>query len=170
VIRPQRWLRHALRRPGAVDRLLPPAVLDRIGQAIAAGETRHRGQIRVAVEAALPWSYLKRDAPVRERAEMLFAKLRVWDTDERNGVLVYVELADRGIEIVADRGVARAVERDAWAPVVAAMAARFAAGDFAGGLADGVERIGSLLAQHFPPRADAAQANELPDRPVVVGR
>lgn len=170
MIRPLRWLRHLLRRPRAVDRLLPPAALDRIEQAITTGETQHGGQIRVAVEAALPWSYLRRDAPVRQRAEMLFAKLRVWDTDERNGVLVYVELADRGIEIVADRGVARAIGRDAWAPVVAAMAARFAAGDFAGGLVEGVELTGRLLAQHFPPRGDAARANELPDRPVVVGR
>jgi uncharacterized membrane protein len=166
----RRWMRHLLRLPGAVNRALPPAALARIEQAIADGEASHRGEIRLAVEGALPASYLRRDAPVRERAEMLFAKLRVWDTDERNGVLIYVELADHGIEIVADRGVARAVPQDTWPPIVAAMAAQFRAGDFAGGIVAGVESTGRLLAQHFPAREGAANRNELPDRPVILGR
>lgn len=165
-----RWFRHALRWPGAVDRALPREALDRIERAIADGETRHRAEIRLAVEGELPWSYLKRDAPVRERADMLFAKLRVWDTDERNGVLIYVELADHGIEIVADRGVARVIANDAWVPVVTAMAERFRAHDFAGGMIVGVERIGALLAQHFPARGAEVNANELPNRPVILGR
>jgi uncharacterized membrane protein len=165
-----RWLRHALRSPRAVDRVLTPATLDRIEQAIAAGEASHRGEVRLAVEAALPWSYLKRDAPVRQRAEMLFAKLRVWDTEERNGVLVYVELADQGIEIVADRGAARAIDPAVWPPVVARMAERFRGDDFEGGLLAAIEEINRLLAQHFPPRAGGRDENELPNRPVVVGR
>jgi uncharacterized membrane protein len=165
-----RWFKHALRWPGTVDRALPNEALDRIERTIADGETRHRAEIRLAVEGALPWSYLKRDAPVRERAEMLFAKLRVWDTDERNGVLIYVELADHGIEIVADRGVARIIANDAWPSIVAAMAERFRANDFPGGMVAGVERVGALLAQHFPARAAEVNANELPNRPVILGR
>jgi len=165
-----RWIRHRLRSPRAVDRALPPAALDRIEKAIAAGETSHRGEIRIAVETSLPWSYLKRDAPVRQRADMLFAKLRVWDTDERNGVLIYVELADRGIEIVADRGVARVVPPEAWPPIVAAIGERFRAGDFAGGMVAGIEQVGRLLAQHFPAREGERNLNELPNRPVIVGR
>lgn len=164
-----RWMRHRL-RPRAVDRALPASALDRIEQAIAVGEERHRGEIRLAVEASLPWSYLKRDARVRERAEMLFAKLRVWDTDERNGVLVYVELADQGIEIVADRGVARAVPQEAWPPIVSSMAERFRAGDFEGGVVSGIEQVARLLAQHFPAREGGRNADELPNRPVVLGR
>jgi len=165
-----RWLKHASRTPRAVDRAFPPAVLTRIEQAIAAGEGRHRGEIRFAVEAALPWSYLKRDAPVRQRAEMLFAKLRIWDTDERNGVLIYVELADHGIEIVADRGLARVVPPQAWPPIVAQIAERFGAGDFEGGAVAGVEQVGQLLALHFPAREGGENRNELPNRPVVLGR
>ncbi|UCG96337.1 MAG: TPM domain-containing protein [Burkholderiales bacterium] len=165
-----RWIRHRLRAPRAVDRALPRAALDRIEKTIAAGELRHRGEIRLAVESSLPWSYLKRDAPVRERADMMFAKLRVWDTDERNGVLIYVELADHGIEIVADRGVARAVPPDAWPPIVAAMAERFRAADFEGGVVAGIEQIGRLLAQHFPAREGERNADELPNRPVILGR
>ena len=164
-----RWLKHRLRLPGAVNRALPPAALDRIEKAITAGEVTHRGEIRIAVEASLPGSYLRRSAPVRERAEMMFAKLRVWDTDERNGVLIYVELADHGIEIVADRGVARVVPPDAWPPIVALMVGCFRVNDFEGGMIAGIERVDRLLAQHFPASGGERNVNELPNRPVIVG-
>jgi uncharacterized membrane protein len=162
-----RWMRHWLRSPRAVERALPAKSLERIEQAIAQGEAAHRGEIRFAVEAALPWSYLKRDAPVRERAEMLFAKLRVWDTDERNGVLLYVELADHGIEIVADRAIAGRAGGE-WQAICREVAQRFAAGEFEGGVIAGIERIGDLLAEHFPAIDGAANRNELPNRPVVL--
>jgi len=165
-----RWLRHVLRSPRAVDRVLPPAALARVEQAIAQGESAHRGEIRFAVEAGLPWSYLRRDAPVRERAEMLFAKLHVWDTDERNGVLLYVELADHGIEIIADRGIAAQVPREEWQAICSGVARRFADGEFEGGVVAGIERIADLLALHFPAREGAANADELPNEPVVLGR
>jgi uncharacterized membrane protein len=165
-----RWLRHWLRSARAVDRVLPPAALGRIEQAIAQGESAHRGEIRFAVEAALPWSYLRRDAPVRERAEMVFAKLRVWDTDERNGVLLYVELADHGIEIVADRGIAAQVPREDWQAICSGVARRFADGEFEGGVLAGVEQVADLLALHFPAREGASNADELPNEPVVLGR
>jgi uncharacterized membrane protein len=166
----KRWIRHWLRSPRVVDRVLPAAALERIGRAIAQGETAHRGEIRFAVEASLPWSYLKRDAPVRQRAEMLFAKLHVWDTTERNGVLLYVELADHGIEIVADRGIAAHVAREQWQAICGEVARRFAAGEFESGVVAGIERIGDLLAQHYPPREGEPDADELPNRPVVLGR
>jgi len=167
---PARWIRHWLRSPRAVDRVLPSVALERVERAIAQGEIAHRGEIRFAVEARLPWSYLRRDAPVRERAEMLFAKLHVWDTDERNGVLLYVELADHGIEIVADRAVAACVPREQWQAICREMAPRFASGEFEGGVVAGVERIGDLLALHFPSRDGERNADELPNRPVVMGR
>jgi len=165
-----RWLSHAFRSQRAVDRALPPEALGGIEAVIAAGETTHRGEIRLAVEAALPWSYLKRDAPARERAEMLFAKLRVWDTDERNGVLIYIELADRAIEIVADRGLARVVPPEAWPPIVAQMAERFRGDDFGGGVIAGIEQVSALLSRHFPAGDGTRNADELPNRPVIVGR
>ena len=165
-----RWLRHWLRSPRVVERTLPPEALDRIERAIAQGEAAHRGEIRFVVEASLPWSYLKRDASVRQRAEMLFAKLRMWDTDERNGVLLYVELADHGIEIVADRGIAAQVAPAQWQAICGEVVQRFAAGEFEGGVIAGIERIGDLLAQHFPARDGERNADELPNRPVVLGR
>ena len=114
-----RWLRHSIKTPQSVNRAFPPAVLRRIQDEIAEGERVHSGEIRFAVEAALPWSYLRRNAPARERAEMVFAKLRVWDTEENNGVLIYIELADHRIEIVADRGIARHVPNARWEEIVA---------------------------------------------------
>jgi uncharacterized membrane protein len=165
-----RSAKHLLRRRRAVDRLLPPEALKRIEQAIGQGEAAHRGEIRVAVEAALPWSYLKRDAPVRERAEMLFAKLRVWDTDERNGILFYVELADHGIEIVADRGIASKVSKEDWQAICRDVAQRFAAGEFEGGVIVGIERIGDLLALHFPAIEGRQNVDELPNPPLILGR
>jgi uncharacterized membrane protein len=161
----RRWLRHALASPRAVDRAFPPAALDRIAQAVAAAERGHSGEIRFAVETALPWSYLKRDAPARERALMVFAKLRVWDTEANNGVLLYVELADRSIEIVADRGIARQVPASQWQAICEAMRARFRAGEFERGVIEAVQAIAGLLAAYFPTAANTDR-NELPDRPV----
>ena len=86
-------------------RALPPDLLERLGQRVAASERRHSGEVRICVEAGLPLSYLWRDAPARERAIMMFGKLRVWDTENNNGVLIYLLLAEHAIEIVADRGI-----------------------------------------------------------------
>jgi uncharacterized membrane protein len=163
----QRWIRHGFATTWRVRRLLPPAAMERIRAAIVRAEAGHSGEIRFAVEAALPWSYLRRDAPARQRANMVFSKLRVWDTEANNGVLLYVGLADRAIEIVADRGIARHVKRQEWEAVYATVRERFAAGDHEAGVIAGIEAIGRLLGRHFP-IAEQAKANELSDRPVVL--
>jgi uncharacterized membrane protein len=163
-----RWFKHASITPGAVRRAFPDAALTRIGAAIAATEATHSGEIRFAVEAAMPWSYLKRDAPVRQRAAMVFSKLRVWDTEHNNGVLIYVELADRGIEIIADRGIARHVPHAQWQAIGQGMRDAFRAGRFEAGVIAAVEQAGALLAQHFPLAAGERNPNELPDKPVVL--
>ncbi len=164
----KRWINHSFTSSRRVRTLLPPAAMERIGAAIAHAETGHAGEIRFAVEAALPWSYLRRDASARQRATMLFAKLRVWDTEDNNGVLLYVELADRVIEIVADRGIARVVSPSEWEAICDAIRDRFKAKDYEGGVIAGIEAIGRLLTQHFPLSAGQTNPNELPDRPVVL--
>lgn len=163
-----RWLRHLLATPLAVRRAFPAASLGRIQEAIARAETGHTGEIRFAVETALPWSYLRRDAPVRERALMIFSKLRVWDTEQNNGVLIYVELADHGIEIVADRGIAQHVARQEWQAICDAMRERFRAGDFEGGALIGIERVGEKLAQFFPLIEGTVNPDELSNRPAII--
>jgi uncharacterized membrane protein len=163
-----RWLRHWFKTPYAVRSAFSEKALERIQQAIADSEREHAGEIRFAVEAALPWSYLRRDAPARERAAMVFAKLRVWDTEHNNGVLIYVELADHSIEVVADRGIARRVARAEWDAICNAMRDRFRAGRFEEGAIEAVRAVGGLLAQHFPLAAGASNPNELSNRPAVL--
>jgi uncharacterized membrane protein len=163
-----RWLRHWIRTPRSVKSIFSEDALARIQQAIAASETTHSGEIRFAVEPALPWSYLKRDAPVRERATMVFSKLRVWDTEQNNGVLIYVELADHGIEIVADRGIARHVPRARWEAVCNEMRDHFRQGRFEAGVLHGVQAVGALLAEHFPLAEGELNPNELSNRPALL--
>ena len=161
-----RVFRHLLSDRGAVRRVLPAPAMDAIAAAIAAGELRHDGEIRVCVEAGLPWSYLKRDAPARERALMLFSKLRVWDTERNTGVLVYLLVADKSIEIVADRGIARRVPQATWTAICAALGRQLQQGQAEAGMLAAIERISDELAAHFPPLAQ--NDNELPDAPTVL--
>ena len=163
-----RILRHWMATPGAVRRAFPEDVLTRIRQAIADSEQSHSGELRFAVEAALPLSYLRRDAPARERAEMMFSKLRVWDTEQNNGVLIYVELADHKIEIVVDRGIGGRVSATEWTAIAAMMRDRFRSGEFEAGALAGVEAVGALLARHYPLATGERNPNELPDHPVVL--
>ena len=162
-----RTLRHWVTTPGAVRRAFPEDVLQRIRQAIVESEAMHSGEIRFAVEAALPMSYLRRDAPARERAQMMFSKLRVWDTEQNNGVLIYVELADHQIEIVADRGIGDARDRGGVERHRSGDARPFRQG-VRGRRDRAVQAVGALLARHFPLAAGERNPNELPDQPAVL--
>ena len=150
-----------------VRRALHPDALARIGARVTASERRHSGEIRVCIEAGLPLSYLWRRATARERAVTLFGKLRVWDTEHNNGVLAYLLLAERRIEIVADRGIDRRVPAAQWQTLVDGMAGAFQSGRFEAGLIAAVDAVDALLAQHFPLAPGATRANELPDAPVI---
>ena len=152
---------------GSARRDFPERVLDAIQQAVAAGERRHQEQVCFAVEGALPLRELWRGCTPRERAREVFAHLRVWDTERNSGVLVYVLLADRAIEIVADRGIAARVAETEWADICKRMQEHFAAGGFERGAVEGVTAVSDILVRHFP-AGGSARANELPDRPVVL--
>jgi len=142
-------------------------VLERLAAHVADSERRHTGEIRIYVEAGLPISYLWRDAPARERAIALFGKLGVWDTEQNNGVLIYLLLAEHAIEVVADRGLSRHVAPEQWQQVVQGMSAAFRAGRYEPGLMQAVDAVTALLVRYFPAQAGAANANELPDEPVL---
>jgi uncharacterized membrane protein len=130
---------------------------------VAASERQHSGEIRVCVEAGLPLSYLWRRATARQRAITMFGKLRVWDTEHNNGVLIYLLLAEHAIEIVADRGLARRVPQAEWSALVAGMREAFRAGRFEPGLMQAVEGVEALLVRHFPLAPGQGNPNELPD-------
>lgn len=164
----QRLLRH--RRLDARDarRALSGPALEALRQRIQSSERLHSGELRVVVEAGLPTSYLMRDATARERAVALFGKLRVWDTEHNNGVLIYLLLAEHSIELVADRGLLNKVEGLAWQRMVDRMREQFRAGQFEAGLIEAVESVSELLFQHFPLAAGEVNRNELPDAPLLL--
>jgi len=146
-------------------RALGPGGLQRLQSRVAAAERRHSGEIRVCVEAGLPLSYLWRDATVRERAVAMFGKLRVWDTEHNNGVLIYLLLAEHAIEIVADRGLTKRVPQATWGALVDGMRSAFRAGQFEQGLEQAVDAVDALLLQHFAVAEGSENPNELPDKP-----
>ncbi|MCR5884317.1 TPM domain-containing protein [Rhizobacter sp. J219] len=165
-----RWLRilkHRWLDESDARRALAAEALRRLQARVAASEKRHSGEIRICVEAGLPMSYLWRNATPRERAVTMFGKLRVWDTEYNNGVLIYLLLAEHAIEIVADRGLSRHVSAAQWQQITAGMAAAFRQGDYEGGLNAAVDTVCELLSRHFPLSGLEANPNELPDAPVV---
>jgi uncharacterized membrane protein len=146
----------------------PRATLDAIEAAIVRAERTHAGQIRFAIETALTPLQILNDVAARTRAIELFASLGVWDTELNNGVLIYVQLADRGVEIVADRGLAARVGAAEWQGVCRLMEEHFRAGRFHQGAIAGVDAVGALLSRHFPAGLGQSSVNELPDRPTLL--
>ncbi len=162
-----RWIHHLFLDHLAMTRVFPRATLAAIERAVAGQEKRHRGELRVAIEGGLPLRALVAGRTARQRALEHFEQLRVWDTDDNAGVLVYLLLADRRVEIVADRGIHARVGAVAWETICGAMQREFAAGRFEAGMLSGLVSISDLLAAHFPSSA-GGDPNELPDAPVVV--
>lgn len=162
-----RWIRHLFLDDLAMRRAFPAAALEAIARAVAEQEKRHRGELRVAIEGGLPIQALVAGRTAHERALEQFARLRVWDTEDNAGVLVYLLLADHRVEIVADRGIHARVGAAAWETICGAMQREFAAGRFEAGMRAGLSSISDLLAQHFPAQA-GDNPNELPDKPVLL--
>ncbi len=162
----RRWLQHLTTTPFALRRCFPPATLAAIDAAITASERHHRAEIRCAVETALTVDHLFRGVASAARAAEVFSSLGVWDTAENNGVLLYVLLAERNIEIVADRGFAGRVTAAEWESICAGMEAAFGAGHYEAGTLAALDRISTLARQHFP--AQGEERNELPDGTVLL--
>jgi len=158
--------KHLLEHRWRVRRDFPPRVLERIEQAIKKGEATHSGQVRFVVEGALDGAPLFRNQPARERALDIFAQLRIWDTAHNNGVLIYLLLADRNVEIIADRGIDAKVGAAGWESICKEMEAEFRAGRSESGAIKGIEAVSRELAKHFP--GAGGGPNELPDAPVVI--
>jgi len=165
-----RWVKHRW-ADGAQHALTAPA-LARIQARIAASEVQHSGEIRVCVEAGLPNSYLLRAAPtpalLRQRAIALFGRLRVWDTEHNNGVLIYLCVAEHAIELVADRGIDRHVSREQWSDIVQRLSVHLRADQWEAGLNEAIDNVHGLLVQHAPTHKGDTNPNELPDAPVVL--
>lgn len=162
----RRTLKHLWFPDWQLRQRLPERALRDITEAIRDSETRHRGEIRFAVEASLPLGLLLRGESAANRALDLFSALRVWDTEHNSGVLIYLLLADRDVEIVADRGIHRPVDDQRWQEICVQMEKEFREGHFEAGCIAGVREVGQELERHFP--GLDVSGNELPDRPVVL--
>jgi len=166
MMKPGRALRHLFATRWGTRRRFKPAVLACIERAIAQVEGRHAGEIRFAVETAFDPPDIWFGTTPRERAVLVFGHLGVWDTAGNNGVLIYVSMADRDVEIVADRAIAARVPQAEWDAVRRDMEGYFRAGLFAEGSEAGIAGVGRLLAAHFP--GQGGDRNELADRPVLL--
>ena len=167
-----RLLRHRWAE-GQLGRTAPPALIEQLTQAVAASELRHSGQVRICIEAGLPISYVWRGATAHERALAMFSKLRVWDTEHNNGVLIYLLLADHAIEIVADRGLAGHVPPSTWEALSSQLGEALRSGRTADGLLQALADVSALLERYFPidpATADQPRHNELSDAPFIAGR
>lgn len=163
-----RWLHHLFLDHLALSSAFPKSVLAAIGRAVVEQERRHRGELRVVIEGGLPIQALLLGRTARQRAEQLFVRYGVGNTKEASGVLIYLLLADRRVEILADRGIHERVGETAWEAICGEMQRRFAAGNYEEGVVAGLTAASDLLAQHFPADGAAANPNELPDAPATL--
>lgn len=162
----QRMLKHLMIPDWLARRGFSASDLVAVTAAIGDSERRHRGELRFVIEGALPVGALLQQITVRQRAIQLFSELRVWDTADNSGVLIYVQLIDRRVEILADRGINALVAQSEWDAICRQMEVAFGAGQWRSGAVNAVTRAGDLLAQHFP--ATENNPNELPDSPLVI--
>jgi uncharacterized membrane protein len=167
----QRILKHHWFDESTTRRAIPAAMAKRLGQRVATSEQGHRGEIRIYVEAGLPLALLLSKLPTaqitRQRALAVFSQLRVWDTECNNGVLIYLLLAERAIQIVADRGLNDKVTAAYWQAMVSRMSDAFAEGRFEDGLSQALDEVSALLVRHFPLNGGQTNPDELPNAPVL---
>jgi len=161
-----RLLTHLFAPPAS--RLFPGKVLEHITSAIAQSELKHSGEICFAVEPALHWRAVVAGQSAEARARDVFSQLRVWDTECNNGVLVYLLLADRRIEIVADRGFAGRVDPAQWREACAVMERGLRSGSPEQAMLDGIAALTTLIAHHFPRDPAVDDRDELPNRPHML--
>ncbi|WP_426110654.1 TPM domain-containing protein [Massilia sp. PWRC2] len=166
VNRLSRALRHLRSGSGAGRRAFPQEALAAIASAITAGEQTHRSELRLIVEAAMPVELVWAGVTNRQRALALFAEHGVWDTEDNCGILIYINLAERAVDIVADRAVGRCIDGATWNAVCADLAAGFARSDFLPSTLAAIERVNQLLREQFP--STGPRSNELPDRPLLM--
>ncbi|MEY2842877.1 MAG: hypothetical protein RI920_914 [Pseudomonadota bacterium] len=164
----RRSLRHLWMDTADSHQLLTASACERLEAAVRASEAMHLGELRLCVEASLPWSALRQGQDARQRAIDLFGQLRVWDTAHNNGVLIYLLLADRRIEVLADRGLHAHAPEPVWAQLASDLADAMGQGQIEAGLNLAVQRVSDLLKQHHPAPQGVPRRNELPDAVILL--
>ncbi|WP_338771383.1 TPM domain-containing protein [Massilia sp. METH4] len=166
IARWRRAWRHLMTGSGTGRRCFPQPTLEAIAAAIADGERRHRAEVRLVVEPSLPFGAALDGITNRERARALFVDYGVWDTEENCGVLIYVNLADHAVDIVADRNVGRRIGEAEWQAVCRTMTDAYKRGDFHEGTIAALNQLADLLQKHFP--SDGSRPNQLPNEAVIL--
>jgi uncharacterized membrane protein len=167
-----RLFRHLFTTQGQTRRAFPPVALDAIEQAVRDGENRHRCELRVVIETRLSFADIRDKLTPRDRARDLFRLLDIWDTTDHTGILIYINLADHAVEILADRGIDAHVAREQWESLCRIMTEGFAKDEHPTAVQTVVGHIHALAQQHYPAHPDSAAGtanpNELPDRPLLL--
>lgn len=163
---PRRIIKHLSMSRWQLRRYFPEKSLQAIEQTIKLSETRHQGEIRFAVEASLDGAPLFRDQSSRERAINLFSELRIWDTEHNNGVLIYLLLADKRVEIIADRGIHTKTGNAEWEKICRDMESYFQRAEYEAGVIAGIQAVTQHLIRHYATEHNTR--NELPDQPVLL--
>lgn len=135
-----------------VEDFLTKAEEQAIVEAIVLAEKNTSGEIRVHLEKKVKGNSF-------ERAIAVFNSLKMYETNERNGVLIYVAVKDKQFAICGDDGINKKVANDFWESTKNAIQSQFRTGQFAQGLVDGILKAGEQLKQHFPYQSD--DSNEL---------
>lgn len=166
MVRFKRWLIHTFIPPWRWRLAFPTALLKEIENAISQSESLHRGELRLAIENALEPAQVWKKLSAHQRATEIFSNMRVWDTEENSGILIYILLADREVHIIADRGIAQKVAQHEWDAIAQTMQRAFSKGEFRQGSLIGIEQLTQLLANHFP--SGAKNPDELPNIPIII--
>lgn len=163
----KRTLRHLGTPALSARKAFPPEAQHQLQVAVHAGEQRHRGEVRVAIEASMPLGHAWSGVTPRERARVLFGALEVWNTEDHSGVLLYINLADHAVELLADRGIDARVRPEAWCDICDTLAHGLKKDLSVRPVLEAVARIHALLIEHYP-AGDGHNPNELDDRPIVL--
>lgn len=161
-----RYIKHLSATRWQVSRKFPASSLKAIEAAIAASEKSHMGELRFIVESGLELPALLSGLSARARALQVFSDLRIWDTEQNSGVLIYLLLAERKVEIVCDRGINKRVDQSTWNSICKNMEHHFRLGHFEAGALKGINAITQLLQKHFPAHSD--NRDELSNSPVII--
>jgi uncharacterized membrane protein len=165
-----RIFRHLTTGQSSGKKAFPLETLQAIQTTIAEGEALHRAEVRLIVEPSLDLNAAWTGMTSRERAGELFTEYRIWDTEENCGVLIYINLADHQVEIIADRGIARCVPSSGWQAVCRTMTSGFAQQIYHDSTIAGLKQLNALLREHFPDSASQQndQNNQLPNQPILL--
>jgi len=162
-----RIFKHLLHLPWLVHTKFPPQTLRKIEACIQKSETEHSAEIRFAVESSLGFFDLLQDTSCFDRGVDVFSELRIWDTENNNGVLVFLLLADRKVEIIADRGLNDKIDKEEWLAICQVMEKSFSQHHFEIGVIEGINHITETLAKYYP-KIKQNKIDELSNKPVIM--